>query len=113
MPRHSSFGLSTWCGRHGRRYSFELRRRHGVADDIGVEIHRGNNNTVFDFEIAELVQIWLPAAVLREIVGHASANENVTGIATIHHPLRGINAGPGDVLALVDIGHVMHRPTVD
>src|SRR5258708_29406849 len=62
MPRHSrGFG----CGsRRGRSTDlFKFRRRHGIADNIGIEIHHGNNNTVFDFEIAKLMQIRLPAAV--------------------------------------------------
>src|SRR6266496_2004377 len=113
MPWHSSFGPCTWCGRHGRRYSFELCRWVGITDDIGIEIHHGDNNTVFHFEIAQLVQIRLPTAVLREIVRHAFANENVTGITAIHYALRDVDAGAGDILTLVHIRHVMHRPAVN
>jgi len=41
---------------------------------------------VFHFDVPQFVQIRLPAAVLREIIGHAFTNENVTGITAI--PLR-------------------------
>ncbi len=91
----------------------ESLRRIWVADDIGIEIHDRNNDAVFDFEIAELMQVRLPATVLRKIIGHAFGKENVTGITAIHHPLRDVDAGAGDVLALVHIGHVMDRAAVN
>ena len=59
------------------------------------------------------MQIRLPTAVLRQIVSHAFRKKDVTGITAIHHPLCDVNAGTGDVLALVHIGDVMHRAAVN
>ena len=59
------------------------------------------------------MQIGLPAAILREIISHALGKKDVTGIAAIHHPLRNVDPGAGNVLALVHIDHVMHRPAVN
>ena len=92
---------------------FKSFGRIRIADNIGIKIHHRDNDAVFHFKIPEFVQIRLPAAVLREIIGHAFANENVTGIAAIHHPLRDVDAGAGDVFALVHIGDVMHRTAVN
>ena len=92
---------------------FESLGRIRIADDIGIEIDHRDNDTVFHFEIAELVQIRLPAAVLCEIIGDAFGKKDVTGITTIHHPLRDVNASPGDILTLVHIGDVMDRAAVN
>ncbi len=84
-----------------------------IAQHFGIEVHDGDDDAVFHSEVAQLVQIRLPAAVLREIIGHAFGEEDVPGIAAVHHLLRDVDPGPGDVLALVHIGHVMHRSAVN
>ena len=59
---------------------------------------------MFHFEIAQVMQIRLPPAVLCKIVGYAFGSQDVPGITAIHHPLRDVDAGAGDVLSLVHIG---------
>jgi hypothetical protein len=39
--------------------------------------------------------------------------KNVTGIATIHNPLRDINPSTSDVCPVVDIGNLIDRPAVN
>ena len=49
----------------------ELCRRLGIADFIIVKINQENDFAVFDFAFAEVVQVWLPVAILGEIFGDA------------------------------------------
>ena len=49
----------------------EALRRVWVADDIGIKIHHRDNDAVFDFKVAQLVQVRLPTAILRQIISHA------------------------------------------
>jgi len=39
--------------------------------------------------------------------------QNVSGISAIHHPLGDIDPGSGNVCALIHIGNLVHRPTVN
>ncbi|MEO6969433.1 MAG: hypothetical protein ABI217_00885 [Chthoniobacterales bacterium] len=59
------------------------------------------------------MQEWLPMPVLRQIVGRAFRQENVTGVAAIHYPLRHVDAGAGDVRPLVYVGHFIDRSAVN
>jgi hypothetical protein len=68
---------------------------------------------VLYFKVAELMQIRLPPAILRQVIGYTFTNENVTCIVAIHYPLRNVDAGAGNILALIRVFHVMDRPTVD
>ncbi len=52
-------------------------------------------------------------AVLREIVGHAFGEQNVTGVAAIHHSLRDVDARARDIRALVHIHDFIDRPAVN
>ena len=92
---------------------FQLRRLGRIPDHIGIEVHYRNDDTMFDLKIPEVMQVRLPTAVLCKIIGHAFGQENVTGITAIHHSLRDVNAGAGDVLALVHVGDVMDRAAVN
>jgi hypothetical protein len=91
----------------------ELRRRDGVAQHLGIKIEQRNNDAVFDLEIAQLVQIRLPVAIGRKVVGDALGKQDVAGIATIHHALGDVDAGAGDVGAVIDVIEVMHRAAVN
>ncbi len=52
-------------------------------------------------------------SVLFQIFRHMFGEQNVTRIATIHHPLRHVDPGAGDVRAPAHIGHFAHRPAVN
>ena len=41
------------------------------------------------------------------------SNQDVTGVAAVHHPLRDVDAGAGNVGALIDIDYFVHRPAVN
>ena len=62
---------------------------------------------------AQTVQAWLPLAILGEVIGNSPGKQNVAGVATIHHPLGQVDAGPGDIAAIVDITNFIDRPAVN
>jgi hypothetical protein len=50
---------------------------------------------------------------MNQIIRHVLGEKNVAGVAAIHHPLRHVDAGPGDVGASAHVGHLAHRSAVD
>jgi hypothetical protein len=48
-----------------------------------------------------------------QIIRHMLGEKNVAGVAAIHHPLRHVDAGPGDVGAPAHVGHLAHRSAVN
>ena len=67
----------------------------------------------FTSHCAKIVQERSPPVVLFQIFSHMFGDEDVTGIATIHHPLGHVDPGPGNVLALVHIDHFVDRTAVN
>ena len=76
----------------------------GIANVIGVKVHHGNDDAVFYFAFAQLVQVRLPTPIFSKVFGDALWKKDVSGVAAIHHPLRDVDAGPGD-MNLIYIGH--------
>jgi hypothetical protein len=70
----------------------KLLRRCGVAHSIARQIYDTDADAVFHFASAEIVQIRTPLRVLFEVIGHMFREQNMTGIATIHHTLRDVDA---------------------
>ena len=68
---------------------------------------------VFHFHFAQVVQARLPMPVLHEIFGGAFREQDVPGVAAIHHPLRQVDPGARDVGAIVDVDHFVDRAAVD
>ena len=50
---------------------------------------------------------------MHQIIRHVLREKNVPGVAAIHHPLRHVDAGPGDVGAPAHVGHLAHRSAVN
>ena len=48
-----------------------------------------------------------------QIIGHMLREKNVAGVAAIHHSLRHVDPGPGDVGAPAHVGHLAHRSAVN
>ena len=78
-----------------------------------VEIDQVQSLAVFDFALAEIVEIRLPLIVLFEIFGDVVRNQDVAGIAAIHHALSNVDSGSGNVRLLVEIGHLVDRTAVN
>ncbi len=53
-----------------------------------------------------------PTVVLFQIFGHVFANENVAGVAAIHHPLRHVEPGTREIGVTIYIYYPAHRTTV-
>ena len=52
-------------------------------------------------------------AVLSEVVRHMFGQENMSGIAAIHYPLRHVDSGSSYVGAVIYIGDLIDRATVN
>ena len=48
-----------------------------------------------------------------QIIRHMLGEKNVPGITAIHHPLRHVDASPGDVRVPVHVGDLIHRSAVN
>ena len=70
-------------------------------------------HAVLHLALAEVVQTRRPLPVLREIVRHALREQNVPGVAAIHHSLREVNPGAGNVFPLIHIGYFVHRSAMN
>src|ERR1700693_6480305 len=84
-----------------------------VANNICVKIYDPNYLTVLDLHIPEIVQIGLPPARLGQIIRHPFGNKDVPGVSAIHDSLGDIDPSPGNVFALVDVGHVVDWSAVN
>ena len=70
-------------------------------------------DAVLDLASAQVAQTRGPLPVLHQIIRHVLRDKNVSGIAAIHHPLRHVDAGPGDIDPTAHIGYLTHRSTVN
>src|SRR5712692_7531354 len=68
---------------------------------------------MFYFAFAEIVEMRVPARKRYEIVRHAFRQENMPGIAAIHHALSHVDTGTGDIGPLVYIQDYIDRPAMN
>ena len=88
-------------------------RHCGISELFGVEIYGNYFYTVFHFAFAEIMQERLPVWVLLEIFGDVFRKQDVSGIAAIHHPLRDVHSGAGNIRPLIHVDHPADRPAVN
>ncbi len=99
---------------NGRRHRLlKFLRNRGVAQRLGVEIDQMEPDTVLDLALTEVAQPRRPLPRMDQIIRHMLGEKNVAGVAAIHHPLRHVDAGPGDVGASAHVGHLAHRSAVN
>ena len=84
-----------------------------IANLVRVEIDDADTHAVLHFACAKIMQERPPMFVLFQIFGHVFGEQDVAGIAAIHHPLRHVDAGAGDVGSLIDVGDLIDRAAVD
>ena len=102
------------CSR--RRCFIRLREfvwHRGIADFVIVKIDQVQSLAVFNFALPEIVKVRLPLIVLFEIFGDVLRNQDLAGIAAIHHALSDVDSGSGNVRLLVEIGHLVDRTAVN
>ena len=68
---------------------------------------------LFDFAFAKIMQVRLPMPVLAKILRHMRRQENMLGIAAIHHPLHNVDSRTGYVRFVVNIRDSVDRTTVN
>ena len=78
-----------------------------------MEIDDVEPDAVFDFALAQLVQMRPPSAILREIVGAPFRKQDVSSVATIHDTLRHGDACASQIRALVYIDNFIDRSAVN
>jgi hypothetical protein len=67
---------------------------------------------VFHLSFAQVVQIRPQFLGFAQQAGVRLRHEDVAGISAIHHPLREVDAGAGDVVAAIDIPHTENGAAV-
>ena len=60
---------------------------------------------MFHFACAEVVQERSPPLVFFEVFSHMFGEENVSGVAAIHHSLRDVDPGAGEISPFVYINN--------
>src|SRR5205085_12453863 len=73
--------------------AFQFLGNRRVAEAVFGEINKIKPQPVFYLPLAEVVQVRLPVTVLSEVVRHMFGQENMSGIAAIHYPLRHVDSG--------------------
>src|SRR5438477_6453814 len=68
---------------------------------------------MFHFACAEVMQERSPPLVFFEVFSHMFGEENVPGVAAIHHSLRYVKTGAGEIGPFVYINHAANRTAVD
>src|SRR6266513_5833991 len=63
--------------------------------------------------LAQIMQVPLPVTVLFQILGHVLGDEDMTSVTTIHHALRDVDSGAGNVGATTYVHHAADRPAVN
>ena len=90
----------------------KLLRHLGIAELVGVKIDHRNARTVLHFRLPQIVQMLVPMAELFQVFGDVLGEQDVTGIAAIHHALGDVDAGTGNVGPTAHIYYPAYRPTV-
>ena len=70
-------------------------------------------DAVLDLAFTQVAQTRRPLPVLHQIIRHVLGEKNVPRVTAIHHPLRHVDAGPGDVGPPAHVGHLTHRSAVN
>ena len=70
-------------------------------------------DAVLHLALTEVVQTRRPLPGMHQIIGHVLGEEDVPGVTAIHHALRHVDAGAGDVGAAGHVGHLAHWSAVN
>src|SRR6516165_10380329 len=91
----------------------KFARQLWIPHLVRVEVRDAHTHPMFYLERADIVQERSPAFVFRQILRHMMGEKDVTGVATIHHPLGHVDGGPSYVRAFVHVHHTTDRSTVN
>ena len=68
-----------------------------------------DTDAMLDLGFSQIMQGRLPYAHLIKHIGHGFRNQDMAGIAAVHHPLRDVDAAAGHVECGIDVFHSIHR----
>src|SRR5262245_45774214 len=68
---------------------------------------------MFDFYLSAVVQKGLPVSIMFQVFSYVLGKKNVAHVAAVHHALRDVNSGTGDIGAIVYVGDGTHRAAVN
>src|SRR5213596_384824 len=92
------------CAKGGRlRETKIIPARIAAANVSTIQIYDVQFDAVLHIDCAKIVQQWAPSLVLFQIFGHMFRKKNVTRIAAVHHPLRHVQPGTGEIGATGNI----------
>jgi hypothetical protein len=78
-----------------------LRGSFALPNLIVVEVHDRDAHPMLDFARTEIMQQRSPLFVFFQIFGDVFGEKNVSGVPTIHYPLRNVEASPREIGPLV------------
>src|SRR6266480_6622707 len=91
----------------------ELLWQSRIAYSIRVKIDDVDLAALLHFALAKIVQIRSPLAILLQIIGDVLGEQNVSGIAAIHHPLGNVDSGARNVRSLGHIRDFAYRAAMN
>src|SRR5439155_10139162 len=94
-------------------YRLKLLGKLRITDFIVVKGCNADAHTVFHFAGTEVVQEGSPPLVFFEVLSDVFGEENVAGVAAIHHSLRHVDPIARDVGPLIHINHAANGPAVN
>src|SRR3954469_6743570 len=94
---------------NGLEFSWEL----WITSLIRIKVGDVYPHPVFHLKRADVVEERSPALVILEVLSHMMREQDVPGVSAIHHPLSHVDAGAGNVGALVHVHDTTNRPAVN
>src|SRR5437667_4221020 len=88
-------------------------RQLRIAELIVIEVHDRDAHAMLHFARTKIVQERSPLLVFFQIFGEVYGEKNVSGVATIHHPLPNVEASASDIRPFVYIQNPADGPAVD
>src|SRR4029077_9361330 len=90
----------------------ELFRQVRIPQLFSVEIDDRDTHAMLHFAFAKVVQMRLPMLELFQVFGDMPGEQDVTGIAAVHHSLRSVDPGACNVRPLIHIYYAADRPAM-
>src|SRR5205814_718974 len=103
-PAHSSATLA-----ESAKFLWDFR----ISNTIAVEINDAEPNTMLHFALAKVVKPGRPLAMFLQVIRDMFGEQDVAGIAAVHHSLGHINPATGDVRASADISYFTDRAAMN
>src|SRR5206468_10175444 len=109
-PLSRGFALRGWSSRRRRglgapsrlclpQFLWQIR----ITRSVCVKVENVNLDAVLHFHLAQIMQIWSPTPILLKVLRHTLREQDVPAVATIHDPLRNVNADSRSVSAIIQV----------